>query len=220
MRPLESIQEPITNETKKKSAKESYNPITKKWERNCPKCYQLLNYKNLCAFREANRTNTLCRCCVQSGKVASESTKIKMSIIKQGKIPFIMTNEIRNKISRSHIGKKWTQKSKDKLSKTITGKNNPNYGNGEKIKGKNNPFYGKSHSKETILKLRKSKLGIKWSKERKEKCRIHICSRMNTAGILSFNPWACVYIDALSLDTGLNFQHALNGGEKKFVVIE
>jgi hypothetical protein len=28
-----------------------------------------------------------------------------------------------------------------------------------------------------------------------------------------FNPWACVYIDALSLDTGLNFQHALNGGE-------
>jgi hypothetical protein len=32
---------------------------------------------------------------------------------------------------------------------TLIGKNNPNYGNGNKIRGNKNPFYGKHHSDET-----------------------------------------------------------------------
>lgn len=35
----------------------------------------------------------------------------------------------------------WTKELKEKRSKQITGSNNPNFGNGEKIAGKNNPSY-------------------------------------------------------------------------------
>lgn len=50
-------------------------------------------------------------------------------------------------------GPDWTEENRRKRSILISGKNNPNYGNGKKIKGKKNPFYGKTHSRESIAKI-------------------------------------------------------------------
>lgn len=68
------------------------------------------------------------------------------------------SEETRQKISKNHAdvsgknngfyGKQHTKDTKQKLSKIrkekglAKGENNPNYGNGDKIKGKNNPNYG------------------------------------------------------------------------------
>jgi group I intron endonuclease len=45
-----------------------------------------------------------------------------------------------------------------KNNKSLVGKNNPMYGKGYKIKGEKNGFYGKTHSEETINRI-KNKLG-------------------------------------------------------------
>lgn len=50
-------------------------------------------------------------------------------------------------------GPDWTEENKRKRSILISGKNNPNYGNGDKIRGVNNPFFGKKHTKETKIKM-------------------------------------------------------------------
>jgi len=50
-------------------------------------------------------------------------------------------------------GPDWTEENRRKRSILVSGKNNPNYGNGNKIKGKKNPFYGRTHSKESISKI-------------------------------------------------------------------
>ena len=56
-----------------------------------------------------------------------------------GKLGYVMSEETKQKISESHVGR-------------FIGKDNPNYGN-HKIAGENNPFYGKTHSEETKNKL-------------------------------------------------------------------
>lgn len=56
-------------------------------------------------------------------------------------------------------GPDWNEETKRKRSELITGKNNPNYGNGDKITGNKNPFYGKKHTKEAKQKMSSSKRG-------------------------------------------------------------
>jgi len=46
-------------------------------------------------------------------------------------------------------GPDWSEENRKKRSILISGKNNPNYGNGDKIRGKKNPFYNKKHTEET-----------------------------------------------------------------------
>lgn len=61
-----------------------------------------------------------------------------------------------------------SRKTKEKISRGMSGENNPNFGKSrpsfsKKISGKNHPLYGKKRSKETIQKIRK---GVKkWLKE-------------------------------------------------------
>jgi group I intron endonuclease len=50
-------------------------------------------------------------------------------------------------------GPDWSEENRKKRSILISGKNNPNYGNGAKIRGQNNPFYGRKHSAESISKI-------------------------------------------------------------------
>ena len=54
----------------------------------------------------------------------------------------IVTKEVRQKIAESHIGKKHTEKTREKISLSKKGKqcgkDNPNYGN-HKLAGNNNP---------------------------------------------------------------------------------
>lgn len=62
-----------------------------------------------------------------------------------GKNGYVMSDETRQKISNSLIGR-------------FTGKDNPNYGN-HKLAGENNPFYGKTHSEEMKKKLSELSMG-------------------------------------------------------------
>jgi len=65
------------------------------------------------------------------------------------------------KISKSSIGNtnalgfKHSEEAKRKISESHKGKNNPNYGNGEKMRGKNNPFW-KGGITSDIQKIRDS----------------------------------------------------------------
>ena len=97
-------------------------------------------------------------------RIVTEETKNKIRLANTGKIP---TEETKNKIRLANTGKKRTNKQKENLSKALlgkkkseehkqkmkevkkgkhVGKDNPNYGNGDKIKGEKNPNWqgGKS----------------------------------------------------------------------------
>ena len=79
-----------------------------------------------------------------SGYSHTDESKKKMSKIKGGK-------------NNPMYGKPCSDERKRKISESLkgkyTGENNPNYGNGEKIRGENNPMYGKHHTKETKRKM-------------------------------------------------------------------
>jgi len=71
------------------------------------------------------------------------------------------TEEHRKKISISNMGRIVTQSTRDKISRSHIG-----IGLGEKrpwmserMKGENNPFYGRTHTKETIDKIKKANTG-------------------------------------------------------------
>jgi len=63
--------------------------------------------------------------------------------------------EIKKCYNKSFLAERpeWTNDSRQKRSIQISGKNNPNYGNGNKIKGIHNPFFGKKHSTITKNKM-------------------------------------------------------------------
>lgn len=86
------------------------------------------------------------------GLTLSEEAKYKISVANQGKPSpnkgKHLSEETRLKISNSRKGK-------------YTGKDNPNYGNGDKIRGEKHPLWGKHHSEETKEKIRKKHLGKK-----------------------------------------------------------
>lgn len=52
-----------------------------------------------------------------------------------------------------------------KNRRNYKGKNNPNFGNGDKIKGNHNPMFGKHHTEETKEKIRRKLKGRKCSKK-------------------------------------------------------
>lgn len=74
-------------------------------------------------------------------------------------------NEIRHKISIHHAD--ISGKNNPMYGKC--GKENPNYGNGEKIKGEKNPFYGKHHTEETKKIMSEKAKCRKISEETKKK---------------------------------------------------
>jgi hypothetical protein len=105
--------------------------------------------------------------------------------------------ETKLKISEFHKGKCISHEVRLKISKTHT---------------------GMRHSEESKKKISNSGKGRITSEETKEKLRIATRRAIENGKIcvknwFCFNPWSCIYIDALSLDTGWNLQHAENGGE-------
>jgi len=78
-----------------------------------------------------------------------------------------LTKEIKEKISKSHLGKKLSEETKQKISiNSLKMWNNPNFKLiMSKMKNKeNNPMFNKKHSVETIIKLRNISLGYKHTK--------------------------------------------------------
>ena len=69
----------------------------------------------------------------------------------------------------NNIGHKHSKQSKQKMSKSTSGKNNPMYGNGNLIKGKNNPMYGRTHTEKTKEKMKLKATNRLHSEETKKK---------------------------------------------------
>lgn len=95
------------------------------------------------------------------GKTHSEEARRKMSLANKGRT---LSLEHRIKISEAlkrnnfgkphfNLGRKHSEETKKMYSLTRKGENNPNWGNGDKIKGEKNPMYGKTHSEETRRKM-------------------------------------------------------------------
>ena len=77
-----------------------------KFERNCPKCNKILEYKTQTTFNVAENANKCCKSCSRKGYKISEETK--------------------NKISKSltgRIGHKHSEEHKEYISKKLSGRN-------------------------------------------------------------------------------------------------
>lgn len=90
----------------------------------------------------------------------------------QGRIGTELPKETKLKISESvkkyHTENPGHSKEKLKTRRSFVKENNPNYGNGEKIKGEKNGMFGKSHSLESKKKMSGSKIGSTPSEETRE----------------------------------------------------
>jgi ribosomal protein S20 len=106
------------------------------------------------------------------GRTLSKETKRKLSEVKKGKNGKLHTEETKRKMSVVKKGKLHTEETKRKMSELNKGANNPNYGKSpsketrrkmsEATKGERNPNYGKLHTEETKRKMSEQSKGKKW----------------------------------------------------------
>ena len=197
--------------------------ISKKpYKRTCPKCKKDVFHTDIKNRNRADKIKKMCSSCgiklnhadVKGknnpfyGKKHSEKTK---KLWKSTRTYEHLKGE--NHYSITVPG--W----KEKISKSLSGKNNPMYGK----TGNLNPFYGKKHSEKTKLLLKQKQIGKKsihfgkkHSEEHNLKIRISHVNRLKNLGLYhkgNFNTNACKYFDILNNEKGWNLQHALNGGE-------
>ena len=95
------------------------------------------------------------------GKKRTEEQKENISKLKKGKP---LSEKNKRGISEAHKGKKHSEEHKQKMRDIMKGRNggkdNPNYGNGEKVKGNNNPNWNNGSSFEPY--------GLEFNKEMKQ----------------------------------------------------
>jgi len=142
----------------------------KKWERNCPSCGTVIEYKDNSNRNNADIRNTECRrCCTAGskngfyGKVHTKETLDFFSESQKGDKSAWYgkhhTDITKQKMSEFRRNYKYSEEGCKNLSIAKQGKSHPMYGKThstetiEKMKlvklGKNNPFYGKHHSDKT-----------------------------------------------------------------------
>ncbi len=80
-----------------------------------------------------------------------------------------ISEETRKKISKSRIGFKHTDESKNKMSLQRRGSDNAMYGKGYLLSGNKNGMYGKTHSEEIKQSIREKHIGFKHTDESKNK---------------------------------------------------
>jgi hypothetical protein len=181
------------------------------YTRNCPKCDKIISYKSKSTLYQSNRKNTNCKSCSNSGinnpnygKVRTEQSIQRMVETRTNNGSYVCFNETKKKLSKAHIGKVVSEKTKKRMSNSaidrynrmgMLGEKNPMFGK----TGKDSPRFGKKHTKEAKRKIRISTL------KRLE--------RMHGQLYPNYNPEACKIIDEYGKQNGYNFQHAENGGE-------
>lgn len=111
-----------------------------------------------------------------SGRLASEETKKRMSIANKGRV---VSEETRQKLRKAQTGRKHTEEHRQKNRDVHLGDKNHFYGktHTEEVRrkssewhkanqsGENHPFFGKNHSDEAKEKMSKAKIGTKKSSE-------------------------------------------------------
>src|SRR3989304_9591541 len=114
---------------------------------------------------------------------------------------YIRTEEIRKNMSKSHIGKHHSEETKQKISKTGTGKTRK-------------PF--SEETKRKMSEANRGMLGKHHSEITKRKMRLSAIKRIETSlgtAIPNYNIGACKIIEDYGIANGYNFQRAENGGE-------
>lgn len=155
-------------------------------KRNCPKCNCELNYTHPSNWRAANRKKSLCRSC----RIISQETREKHRVAKLGKPGTPRTDENKQAL------REWYKNNMtdEMISRRDAWKQNV--------------------TDETKNKLRNLRIGKKASDTTKEKLRnIRLQIVKDIGGFPSYNKIACEFMDSISNKLGLNFQHAMNGGE-------
>jgi hypothetical protein len=195
---------------------------SKPYKRSCPCCNKNIFHTNIKNRNHAEKIKKMCLSCGAKlnhanvsgknnpffGKHHTDETKTMWKKSRN-------YNHIKGKNHYSITKPGW----KEKVSKALSGKNNPMYGK----TGILNPFYGKKHKLETILLLKEKcggcnggNYGKKFTDDHKLKIRMSHIKRLKKLGIhyrANFNVDACKYFDNLNKEKGWNLQHALNGGE-------
>jgi len=219
--------ENITNDTKNELKEKNLIDITKKWERNCPKCNDTIYHTNKINRDRLNRLQTICRKCVGESQRLYKTDRFERVCVKCNKITIYKTRKSFNqaeRLNRLCCSCAPRQPCKEETKRKI----------GIKNSGENNGMFGKTHSleykvrlknsydknklkptAEGIEKMRNRLIGRKTSEQTKLKQRLsHIERLKNNGGICPMhNKNACEFIDNYGKQNGYNFQHALNGGE-------
>ncbi len=149
----QEVERPLGNGLKAKScgcqqySKERNQKISKahKGEKRSKYIVEKIRISNLGKKRTEEFKQKLSK--LHKGKIITEEQRKKLSIVNKGKK---RTEEQKQKISNALKGKSKSEEHKQNMSKSRIGKrkgmNNPNYGNGDKIRGNKNPNWqnGKS----------------------------------------------------------------------------
>lgn len=149
-------------------------------------------------------------------------------------LPELQQLEIKAKWSKTrmgrpsaNIGRTWSQEYKDKMSKALSGNNNPMFGKfgkdhpatgrivsketkeklSERVRGKKNPMFGKTHSDEAKKKLSIAGKGRKqtWDEKKKKSLTNKMCRALKKGLVEKvrllqeeyFNLFGCYYIKYL-----------------------
>jgi len=207
----------IINDIEKKFVNEILQDIseTKKWQKNCPKCDLVQNYKNQRSLNNGIRLNAICNKCKDLKR--RERTKLKKVGVKYERncpkcnrvqlytrLDGLVRANKRNALCKKciFVGRPISEKQKEFLRQRV---------------GSKNPMFGKTFSIETRMKMsltRKGKPGKPLSESTKQKLRIYRANWVNEfAGGPQYNPNACKYFDELNKQNNWNLRHAENGGE-------
>ena len=157
----------ITSEIKNVSVKSECEDTGKKkeWKKTCPKCEKEQFYSEQSSFIRAKKKNVLCNKCKNVGYILSNEQRNKISKSNRGKI---RTDEMKKRYSECRLGSKLSEETKKKIS--------------EKQKGRKLSYKSRQ-------KMSKSHIGIhcgeKRSDESKRLMRISKCERFQKLGIPS-----------------------------------
>lgn len=119
--------------------------------RNCPECNDILYYKTLKIKKTADRLNRICKKCSNTGYRNPNYGKP-------------CPESVRDIISEKLKGRIVSKETKEKRSKSLSGKNNPMFGK----KGEICPNFGAKRTEEHKLKLKELKTGIPLKKEHRD----------------------------------------------------
>lgn len=217
----------ITNDTKIESNEKNLNDTTKKWERKCPNCNEIVYHTSKCNRDRLNKSKCLCIKCTGKSQRMYNSERLERNCNMCNKITIYKTRTSFNQAEKQkRLCFNCTPRlpCKDETKRKI----------GMKNSGIHNGMYGKTHSdeyknilrsklknkplvktKDGIEKMKKSLLGRKHSDETKLKQRLSHINRLKNNGWICpmHNKRACDFIDEYNKHNNYNFVHALNGGE-------
>jgi hypothetical protein len=162
--------------------------------RNCPKCGEEIFYMKNPERDRAEKRNTNCKSCANTGRIFSNEHKKNIGKSNKGKI---RSEETRKNISKTLKGREPWNKGLTKETNDIVKKH------GESRKGQ--VPWNKGLTKYEDPRL-------KHSEETRKNMRLAALKR-NGVTFPNYNSVACGIINNYNKKYGFNFQHAENGGE-------